>query len=92
MRDAEPEAISPVRLADAYAALADGPIRPIAGGTDLMVALAAETIEPPDRVLDLWGINELRGISEDGADLVDALPLARREDHRVGWRALQRHP
>ena len=70
MRDAEPEAISPSRLADAYAALAEGPIRPIAGGTDLMVALAAETMEPPDRVLDLWSLAELRGIAEDGDDLV----------------------
>jgi len=70
MRDAEPEAISPTRLAEAYAWLAEGPIRPIAGGTDLMVALAAETLEPPERVLDLWRLDELRGISEDGGDLV----------------------
>ncbi len=70
MRDAEPEAISPVSLADAYGLLAAGPIRPIAGGTDLMVALAAEVIEPPARILDLWGLAELRGISEDGGDLV----------------------
>ena len=33
MRDAEPEAISPVRLADAFALLAAGPNRPSAGGT-----------------------------------------------------------
>lgn len=70
MRDAEPVAISPTRLADAYAVLAEGPIRAIAGGTDLMVALAAEAMEPPDRVLDLWGLDELRGISDDGDDLV----------------------
>jgi len=70
MRDVEPEAASPTRLADAYALLAAGPIRPIAGGTDLMVALAAETLEPPDRLLDLWGLDELRGIAEDDDDLV----------------------
>ena len=70
MRDAEPIAISPKRLVDAYALLAEGPIRSIAGGTDLMVGLAAGTIDPPDRVLDLWGIDELRGIREDGPDLV----------------------
>lgn len=70
MRDAEPLTLSPTRLADAFAILAEGPIRPIAGGTDLMVGLAAETVEPPDRVLDLWALDELRGIREDGDDLV----------------------
>lgn len=70
MRDAEPVTVSPTRLADAYALLAAGSVRPIAGGTDLMVGLAAETVEPPDRVLDLWRLDALRGIREDGADLV----------------------
>lgn len=70
MRDAEPLTLSPTRLADAFAILAEGPIRPIAGGTDLMVGLAAETLEPPDRVLDLWALDELRGIRQDGDDLV----------------------
>ena len=70
MRDAEPEVVSPTRLAEAYGLLAAGPIRPIAGGTDLMVALASEAIEPPDRVLDLWRLDELRGIAIDGPDLV----------------------
>jgi len=70
MRDAEPEVVSPTRLAEAYGVLAAGPIRPIAGGTDLMVALASEAIEPPDRVLDLWRLDELRGIAIDGPDLV----------------------
>jgi CO/xanthine dehydrogenase FAD-binding subunit len=70
MRDAEPLTLSPTRLADAFAILAEGPIRPIAGGTDLMVGLAAETVEPPDRVLDLWALDELRGIRLDGDELV----------------------
>jgi CO/xanthine dehydrogenase FAD-binding subunit len=70
MRDAEPLTLSPTRLADAFAILAEGPIRPIAGGTDLMVGLAAETVEPPDRVLDLWALDELRGVRLDGDDLV----------------------
>ena len=70
MRDAEPEVVSPTRLAEEYGLLAAGPIRPIAGGTDLMVALASEAIEPPDRVLDLWRLDELRGIAIDGPDLV----------------------
>ena len=34
-------------LAEAYALLAEGPARPIAGGTDLMVALTGELGEPP---------------------------------------------
>ena len=62
----EPPVTSPRLLADAYAMLADGPTRPIAGGTDLMVALTGELGEPPDRILDLWGLDELRGIGLDG--------------------------
>ena len=46
--------------------LADTPARPIAGGTDLMVALTGELGEPPDRVLDLWHLDELRGIALEG--------------------------
>jgi xanthine dehydrogenase small subunit len=62
----EPPVVSPTTLGDAYAALVAEPARPIAGGTDLMVALTGELGEPPDRVLDLWRLDELRGISLDG--------------------------
>ena len=62
----EPPVASPGSLADAYGALAEAPARPIAGGTDLMVALTGELGEPPDRVLDLWRLDELRGIALDG--------------------------
>src|SRR6478752_5749202 len=62
----EPPVTSPRALAEAYALLADGPARPIAGGTDLMVALTGALGEPPDRILDLWGLDELRGIALDG--------------------------
>ncbi len=62
----EPPVASPRTLSDAYAALADTPTRPIAGGTDLMVALTGELTEPPARILDLWRLEELRGISVDG--------------------------
>src|SRR4051812_409966 len=62
----EPPVSSPRALAEAYAILADGPARPIAGGTDLMVALTGELGEPPDRIIDLWGLDELRGIALDG--------------------------
>lgn len=62
----EPPVTSPRTLAGAYAALAEAPTRPIAGGTDLMVALTGELGSPPDRVLDLWHLDELRGIALDG--------------------------
>jgi CO/xanthine dehydrogenase FAD-binding subunit len=62
----EPPVVSPRALVDAYTALAVAPTRPIAGGTDLMVALAEELGEPPERILDLWHLDELRGITIDG--------------------------
>lgn len=69
----EPPVVSPHSLAAAYAALAaappDAPARLIAGGTDLMVALTGELGEPPASVVDLWAIDELRGIALDGGML-----------------------
>jgi CO/xanthine dehydrogenase FAD-binding subunit len=65
----EPPATSPRTLADAYAALAESPQRPLAGGTDLLVQLAADTGPAPDRILDLWGLDELRGIRIDAGIL-----------------------
>jgi CO/xanthine dehydrogenase FAD-binding subunit len=62
----EPPVASPRTLPDAYAALDEAPARPIAGGTDLMVALTGEIGEPPSRILDLWRLDELRGIVLDG--------------------------
>src|SRR5262245_32551700 len=62
----EPPVSSPRDLDEAYAILADGPAKPIAGGTDLMVALTGELGEPPDRVIDLWRLEALRGIALDG--------------------------
>ncbi len=62
----EPPVSSPRDLAEAYAILAEGPARPIAGGTDLMVALTGELGEPPDRIVDLWRLDALRGIGFDG--------------------------
>lgn len=72
----EPPVESPRRLDEAYAFLADidEPWRPIAGGTDLMVAINGETGTPPARVLDLWALDELRGISvADGFLVLGAL-------------------
>jgi CO/xanthine dehydrogenase FAD-binding subunit len=62
----EPPVSSPRDLDEAYAILADGPAKPIAGGTDLMVALTGELGEPPERVIDLWRLEALRGIALDG--------------------------
>ena len=61
-------------LEEAYQALASGRRgrrwRPVAGGTDLMVQITGEIGEPPDRVLDLWALDELRGIRVEGDALV----------------------
>ncbi len=69
----EPPVSSPRDLAGAYAALSAGtaetPVRPIAGGTDLMVALTGELGPPPASVVDLWAIDDLRGIAIDGGSL-----------------------
>ncbi len=69
----EPPVTSPRDLAEAYAALTgasvDAPARPIAGGTDLMVALTGELGEPPASVVDLWAIEALRGVAIDGDSL-----------------------
>lgn len=71
----EPPVVSPRTLAEAYALLGADAYRPIAGGTDLMVQLAAEVGELPERVLDLWALDELRGIRLDdsGALIIGAL-------------------
>jgi CO/xanthine dehydrogenase FAD-binding subunit len=69
----EPPTESPARLEAAYALLADakeGPWRPLAGGTDLMVQVTGEIGEPPARILDIWRLNELRGIAVEGDALV----------------------
>lgn len=62
----EPPLVSPTRLADAYALLAEAPHRPIAGGTDVLVQLTAGLGQRPERLLDLWRLDELRGIDLDG--------------------------
>jgi xanthine dehydrogenase small subunit len=72
---AEPPVVSPRTLSEALALLADGHgLRPIAGGTDLMVQITGELAPPPERVLDIWHIDELRGIGvEDGQLFISAL-------------------
>jgi len=47
---------------------------PIAGGTDIMVRITGEIGEPPERMLDLAGLDDLRGFALDGrAILIGAL-------------------
>lgn len=46
-----------------------GQWRPIAGGTDVMVLLAAGKL-PPARYLSLWHLRELRGITQTDTEIV----------------------
>jgi xanthine dehydrogenase iron-sulfur cluster and FAD-binding subunit A len=57
----DPEADTPRTLAEAYALLAEGGRRPLAGGTDALVERAAG-VPGADRYLDLAALAELRGI------------------------------
>lgn len=83
----EPPTESPTSLEQAYRLLRDDGVswRPLAGGTDLMVQITGEIGEPPERLLDIWGIDELRGIHvEDDALVIGALTTytaIRRSDH-----------
>ena len=72
---AEPPVASPESLDEALGLLAQGQgWRPIAGGTDLMVQITGELAPPPERVLDIWRLDELRGIEvADGALVLGAL-------------------
>ena len=70
----EPPVVSPRSLAEAYAILAGAPHRPVAGGTDLLVLLTGEIGPAPERVIDLWRVEELRGIRvRDGVLEIGAL-------------------
>jgi CO/xanthine dehydrogenase FAD-binding subunit len=81
----EPPVDSPRSLAEAYAGLADGQGRPIAGGTDLMVALNGDIGETPTRIVDLWHIDALRGIAVDG----DSISLGALTTYaEIRWSAL----
>ncbi|HKG55674.1 MAG TPA: xanthine dehydrogenase family protein subunit M [Candidatus Limnocylindrales bacterium] len=56
-------------MAAAFAILASGAHRPIAGGTDVMVQITGEIGSPPDRMIDLSRLDELRGIAVEGGEL-----------------------
>jgi len=66
----EPPVVSPRTVAHAYDLLAEGGWTPIAGGTDLMVRITGEISEPPDRLVDIWHLQELRGIDLRAGELV----------------------
>ncbi len=67
---AEPPIETPRHLFEAYERLAAGATRPIAGGTDIMVAITGELGPIPERMLDLSRIEDLRGISLERNALV----------------------
>lgn len=67
---AEPPIDTPRHLFEAYERLAAGLTRPIAGGTDVMVAITGELGPIPDRMLDLSRIDALRGIALQEGSLV----------------------
>jgi CO/xanthine dehydrogenase FAD-binding subunit len=66
----EPPVASPRTLAHAYDLLGEGGWTPLAGGTDLMVRITGEIGEPPSRLLDVWHLDELRGVTAQGGSLV----------------------
>src|SRR5215210_8580820 len=66
----EPPIETPRNLFEAYERLAAGSTRPIAGGTDVMVAITGELGPVPERMLDLSRIDALRGISLEADGLV----------------------
>jgi xanthine dehydrogenase small subunit len=65
-----PTAHSPDTLAEAYEILAEraGTVKIIAGGTDLMVLMNAHLLDSAE-FLDIWRLDELRGITDEGDSL-----------------------
>jgi CO/xanthine dehydrogenase FAD-binding subunit len=65
-----PTAQSPATLGEVYALLSErsGAIKIIAGGTDLMVLMNAHMLDASD-FLDIWRVDELRGITDEGEAL-----------------------
>ncbi|HEX5465334.1 MAG TPA: FAD binding domain-containing protein [Candidatus Limnocylindrales bacterium] len=61
---------SPRQLEDAYALMADGLARPIAGATDALVQADGDLDAAHARIVDLWQLEELRGIAQQGDTLV----------------------
>jgi xanthine dehydrogenase small subunit len=67
----DPRVVRPTSLPDALARLAGQPdLRPIAGGTDIMVEVAGGAGSAGRPLLDLWDLDELRGIEVVHDELV----------------------
>ncbi len=66
----EPPVVSARSLSEAYELLTAATHQPVAGGTDLLVQITGELGELPERVLDIWGLEELRGIAVEPDALV----------------------
>src|SRR5882672_5514494 len=66
----DPTAVTPSNLGEVYEFLAERGRRAkiIAGGTDLMVALNAGSLDAKE-FIDIWPLNELRGIDDEGATI-----------------------
>jgi CO/xanthine dehydrogenase FAD-binding subunit len=86
---------APTALTDALAVLAaDADARPVAGGTDLVVAARQGRRPLPDSMVAIHGIAELSGqrLGDDGALVLGALTshawLASADEVRRGWTAL----
>lgn len=78
----EPPVSSPRDLSEAYALLSSDHWTPLAGGTDLLVQISGALAPPPERVVDLWRIDELRGIAANGETLaIGALTTYRELRH-----------
>jgi xanthine dehydrogenase small subunit len=63
----DPTVVSPTNLEEVYELLAERGRRAkiIAGGTDLMVTFNAKSLAAGE-FIDIWGLNELRGIDDEG--------------------------
>ncbi|MCI0389510.1 MAG: xanthine dehydrogenase family protein subunit M [Acidobacteria bacterium] len=63
----DPAVLTPTSLDEAYEILAErgSEATIIAGGTDLMVALNARSLDASE-FIDIWRLNELRGVSDEG--------------------------
>jgi xanthine dehydrogenase small subunit len=66
----EPPIERPRTLEHALDLMAAAQHRPIAGGTDVMVQITGELAPPPERMVDLSRLEELRGIALDRGRLV----------------------
>lgn len=66
----DPTVQSPATLAEAYALLSESgrSMKVIAGGTDLMVLMNAHMLDAAE-FLDIWRVDELRGITDEGEAL-----------------------